>query len=541
MTPHSAKVTEIFLASRARAVAGPSLGLVSCVPIFAALSGPLFLAILRLQIGGQDFPADWALMLIALTFYLVASALYFANVFLLNRVLDRIGYLTVFAGVFFNLLSWLLRWVAAYERELEIFINRGLGPGQMPWLFRYIPFANLYDLSLAFAFSAGATTLLLTRRKDKQMIAALSLALAAIVLILAWFIGSELIDLPPILDSFWRPIHVGVASLSYGISLVCFAVAVLYLLKDGLEAEKLAIWTGIFSLFIFVAIARSRIFAPTSFGTYSASMLFGDRGIWLPLRADIPYVGFLLIASAFLIVAASIGFAIFLHRPHEMLRRTGMVFLFASLVAQTAAIGTLVYQLNTIRRPDLLVDARQFERFGVWLLQQQEVSGSETSGIGRDQLVSTAQNWFSENSRQLRVGPSSNPVEFAALVASLFATLFVFVITFAGDRFLSTLPSAESLDALMQRLGTLAFAGIALLLITGAVWANESWGRYWGWDSKETGAFIAWLAYGGFLHSRIAYGWRGRRSAYFAILAFGLVVFTYLGVSYLLPGLHSYA
>ena len=81
----------------------------------------------------------------------------------------------------------------------------------------------------------------------------------------------------------------------------------------------------------------------------------------------------------------------------------------------------------------------------------------------------------------------------------------------------------------------------AMLLITGAVWANESWGRYWGWDSKETGALVAWLAYAGFLHTRIAHSWTGRRSAYFAIVGFLLVIFTYLGVSYLLPGLHSYA
>jgi ABC-type transport system involved in cytochrome c biogenesis permease subunit len=94
---------------------------------------------------------------------------------------------------------------------------------------------------------------------------------------------------------------------------------------------------------------------------------------------------------------------------------------------------------------------------------------------------------------------------------------------------------------MMYKLAGVAFAGLALLLMTGAVWANESWGRYWGWDAKEVGALVAWLTYAGFLHSRIAYGWKGRHSAYFAIVAFLFVIFTYLGVSYLLPGLHSYA
>jgi ABC-type transport system involved in cytochrome c biogenesis permease subunit len=93
----------------------------------------------------------------------------------------------------------------------------------------------------------------------------------------------------------------------------------------------------------------------------------------------------------------------------------------------------------------------------------------------------------------------------------------------------------------MYKTASVAFAGLAMLLVTGAIWANESWGRYWGWDSKETGAFVAWLTYGGFLHARIARGVTGKRSAYFAVVAFLLVIFTYLGVSYLLPGLHSYA
>ena len=79
------------------------------------------------------------------------------------------------------------------------------------------------------------------------------------------------------------------------------------------------------------------------------------------------------------------------------------------------------------------------------------------------------------------------------------------------------------------------------MIATGAYWANRTWGSYWSWDPKETWAAITWLVYAGYLHMRITRGWRGRRAAYFAILGFGVVIFTFLGVTYLLPGLHAYA
>ena len=90
---------------------------------------------------------------------------------------------------------------------------RASGNPETPWFFRYIPFANLYDLSIAFAFGAGFATLLLAHRKNFQILSAFSLPIAALILTLARFIGDEFIDLPPVLDSYWRPIHVGVASL----------------------------------------------------------------------------------------------------------------------------------------------------------------------------------------------------------------------------------------------------------------------------------------------------------------------------------------
>ena len=513
----------------------------SYLPTVLAIGGSLALVSARLNYGGAGFISDGALMMLALASYLIAAVFYLTNFYAPFRLAERLGLWAATLGVFFNLSSWLVRWVAAYDRELEIFLGQGRTAADMPWAFRYVPFANLYDLSLAFAFGAGITTLLVMRRIDLRFVAAVSLPLAALVLILARFIGSEFIDLPPVLDSYWRPIHVGIASLSYGIALVCFAVAVLYLLKDGLSVEKMAVWTSFFALAVFATISKFSVFAPATFGTYTASTFVGTSRFSLGLRADIPYVGWLLVAAAALLVLSAIAFAKDFNDPNGPLRRAGHWLLRTALVVQAAGIVMLVYQIKTIQNVLAFIDTRQYERFAVWMLQQENVPQAQINTMVASELYQMSNNWVTQNGSQLHLSLNANPVELAALITAFAGTFFVVLFSFKTDRVRAALPDGERLDGLMYKLAGVAFAGLALLLMTGAVWANESWGRYWGWDAKEVGALVAWLTYAGFLHSRIAYGWKGRHSAYFAIVAFLFVIFTYLGVSYLLPGLHSYA
>jgi cytochrome c-type biogenesis protein CcsB len=518
-----------------------SSGWRSYIPFILAISASIVLLALRLSVGPAGFISDGAAMILALGSYLIAAVFYLTNFYAPFRFAERFGMWAATLGVFWNLSSWLLRWVAAYEREFNIFTSQGNSPADMPWVFRYVPFANLYDLSLAFAFGAGVTTLLVMRRPQFRIVAGLSLPLAAIILVLARFIGSEFIDLPPVLDSYWRPIHVGIASLSYGIALVCFAVAVLYLLKDGLEVEKMAIWTAIFAIAVFATVSKFSVFSPLTFGTYTASTFVGNSRMSLALRADIPYVGWLLVLAALLLIGAIVSFAVHLSRNDERARSIGRRFLLGALIVQGIGVGMLVYQLKTIQNVLPLINQGQYERFAVWMLQQESTPQQQINAISSQELTGMASQWVAQNGSQLHLSLNANPVELAALITAFTGTFFVMLFSFKTERLREMLPSTETLDGLMYKLGGVAFAGLALLLITGAVWANESWGRYWGWDAKEVGALVAWLTYAGFLHSRIAYGWKGRRSAYFAVVAFLFVVFTYLGVSYLLPGLHSYA
>ena len=100
-------------------------------------------------------------------------------------------------------------------------------------------------------------------------------------------------------------------------------------------------------------------------------------------------------------------------------------------------------------------------------------------------------------------------------------------------------PKLKVLDELTYQMIIFGFLFLTIGIITGAVWANSAWGRYWGWDPKETWSLITWLIYATILHARMMRGWQGRRIAYFSIFGFAAVMFTYFGVNYL-PGLHSY-
>jgi cytochrome c-type biogenesis protein CcsB len=132
-------------------------------------------------------------------------------------------------------------------------------------------------------------------------------------------------------------------------------------------------------------------------------------------------------------------------------------------------------------------------------------------------------------------------VEIACIFTAVGLTAFIALFGWKLEGLLKALPSLEVLDNLTYKAATVALPLLVMMTITGAVWANESWGRYWGWDPKETWALITTLIYATFLHTRIVRGWKGRKTALFAVIGFISVIFTYLGVSFILPGLHSYA
>lgn len=105
----------------------------------------------------------------------------------------------------------------------------------------------------------------------------------------------------------------------------------------------------------------------------------------------------------------------------------------------------------------------------------------------------------------------------------------------------SRLPASATLDRVAYRTAVVAFPIWTFAVITGAIWAEAAWGRYWGWDPKETCALVAWVVYAGYLHARATAGWRGSRAAWINVVGLAVMLFNLFFVNIVIAGFHSYA
>ena len=111
----------------------------------------------------------------------------------------------------------------------------------------------------------------------------------------------------------------------------------------------------------------------------------------------------------------------------------------------------------------------------------------------------------------------------------------------ASWHWLDSVPRPAQLEVLSFRINAVGFVMWTFTIIGGSVWAEDAWGRYWGWDPKEVWSFVIWVVYAAYLHARTTRGWSGRRAAWFVVVGFACVLFNFTGVNILFNGKHSYS
>ena len=154
----------------------------------------------------------------------------------------------------------------------------------------------------------------------------------------------------------------------------------------------------------------------------------------------------------------------------------------------------------------------------------------------RELMPALRSNW-------LAIHVSSAIISYGAFGVS-FAVSLMFLIRqkLPADSFAAQhIPDEKRLDLISYRAVSLGFLFLTFVMISGAIWAEHAWGSYWSWDPKETWSLITWIIYAIYLHLRISRGWKGKSAALFSVIGFICVIFTYIGVNTLLPGVHSYA
>jgi len=364
------------------------------------------------------------------------------------------------------------------------------------------PFASIYEMLLSFVWAVALLTLVAEKRFGVKIIGSITMPLAVVCVILMQLLPSEVRPLVPALQSTWLHVHVTLAMLSYAACALSCALAMMFLIQDELRTETFLAWTSGFVAAIYVAIVATRFekwggLSVTGWDAKNKSDIFLGRG--MRLFVTVPDLGWLfIIAGAGAIVPLALYFA-GRAKKDESLFAIANKAVFISILVQIVVLAAFVLRVRDASYPS-----------------------PDQEGLYPTSLA-------------------ASPFLLGGMVTGIFASLLYLMLLWRRTDLEGLLPSADTLDRVTYKTICIAFPLLTGMIATGAYWANRTWGSYWSWDPKETWAAITWLVYAGYLHMRITRGWRGRRAAYFAILGFGVVIFTFLGVTYLLPGLHAYA
>lgn len=465
--------------SRARVEAQPtSSGTGLLVGVGLGIAFLLFMAFLNVVKGG-NLLNESNLLYAALIFYAGAATLYLGFGITGTPSYIRFASLSTWAGMLANTGAVAHRW---YEAG-------------------HPPFASIYEMLLSFVWTLAVLTLIAEKKYGVKVIGTVTMPVAIVGVVLMQLLRTEVHPLVPALQSTWLHVHVTLAMLAYAACALSFALAMMFLIQDKMQTDTFLAATSLFSIGTYLGIlTRFEKWGGLSviaWNPQEKSEVFLSKGV--RLFVVIPDLGWLMLL-VLVAVAAPLAFYLLWRKSNNSSH--------LDIANRAVFVGIL---LQTLALLFFIVRARD----------------GHYASLDADGLFPTSL--------------AASPFILAGLVGGIFVSLMYLLLLWRRPELERMLPSADDLDRITYRTIAIAFPLLTLMIAAGAYWANRTWGSYWSWDPKETWAAITWLVYAGYLHMRITRGWRGRRAAYFAILGFAVVMFTFFGVTYLLPGLHAYA
>jgi len=456
----------------------PARGTTLIVLVGLSIAFLLFMAFLNVVKSGSLLNES-NLLYAALIFYAGAGALYLGFGVTATESYIRFASIATWAGLIANTAAVAHRW---YEAG-------------------HPPFASVYEMLLSFVWTLAALTLIAEKRYGVKVIGTVTMPVAIVGVVLMQLLRTDVRPLVPALQSTWLHVHVTLAMLAYAACALSFALAMMFLIQDEMKTETFLAATSLFTTGVYAAIlTRFERWGGLNVIAWDAenkSEVFLAKNV--RLFVTIPDLGWLMLLVLGAVAAPLVLYVLAKARKNDAFLNTANRAVFVSILLQALA---LVFFLLRAR------------------------DGSYPS-LDADGLYPTAL--------------AASPFMLSGLVGGIFASLLYVLLLWRREDLERLLPAADALDRLTYKTICIAFPLLTLMIAAGAYWANRAWGSYWNWDPKETWAAITWLVYAGYLHMRVTRGWRGRRAAYFAVLGFAVVMFTFFGVTYLLPGLHAYA
>ncbi|MGA8538854.1 MAG: c-type cytochrome biogenesis protein CcsB [Terriglobales bacterium] len=457
----------------------PETGMTLIVMVGLAVAFLLFMAFLNVVKSG-NLLNETNLLFAALIFYAGAGALYLAFGVTGTESYVKFASLATWAGLIANTAAIAHRW---YEAG-------------------HPPFASVYEMLLSFVWTLAVLTLVAEKKYGVKVIGTVTMPVAIVGVVLMQLLRTDVHPLVPALQSTWLHVHVTLAMLAYAACALSFALAMMFLIQDNMKTETFLAVTSASTLAIYASVVATRFekwggLSLSAWDPERKTEIFLSKG--LRLFVTVPDLGWLMMLTL-LVVAAPLAFYGFARwKKNDSFLTLANRAVFLSILLQIMTLVMFLVRANDGRYPSLDADG---------LL-----------------LTSLA----------------ASPFILSGLVGGVFISLLYLLLLWRRTDLARLLPSADDLDRITYKTICLAFPLLTLMIAAGAYWANQTWGSYWSWDPKETWAAITWLVYALYLHMRITRGWRGRRAAYFAIAGFAVVMFTFFGVTYLLPGLHAYA
>ncbi len=457
----------------------PTTGMTLIVLVGLAIAFLLFMAFLNVVKSG-NLLSETNLLFAALIFYGGAGALYLGFGVTGTEAYVKFASLATWLGLLANTAAVAHRW---YEAG-------------------HPPFASVYEMLLSFVWTLAVLTLVAEKKYGVKVIGTVTMPVAIVGVVLMQLLRTDVHPLVPALQSTWLHVHVTLAMLAYAACALSFALAMMFLIQDNMKTETFLAVTSASTLAISAGVVLTRFekgggLNLVAWNPEQKSEVFLSKGV--RLFVTVPDLGWLMVLALLVVASPLVCYGLARWKKDDGLLAFANRAVFISILLQVMTLVIFLVRARDGRYPSLDAD-----------------------GLFPTTLA-------------------ASPFILSGLVGGVFISLLYLLLLWRRPDLERLLPSADNLDRITYKTIGIAFPLLTLMIAAGAYWANQTWGSYWSWDPKETWAAITWLVYAGYLHMRVTRGWRGRRAAYFAILGFAVVMFTFFGVTYLLSGLHAYA